>query len=112
MKRLMSPELDRTRPVWRRVAAAIESRIAEGEYPVGARVPSVVELSAEFGIAASTAQKALTHLKTEGSVPKPARGRGRESDPKHLASCTRTGQLRASAPLQRVPCGTQHGGSS
>ena len=64
----MSPELDRTRPVWRQVAAAIEARIADGEYPVGARVPSVVELSAEFGIAASTAQKALTHLKTEGLI--------------------------------------------
>ncbi|MEU6000198.1 hypothetical protein ABZ837_20525 [Streptomyces sp. NPDC047197] len=34
---------------------------------MGARVPSVVELASEFGIAASTAQKALTHLKTKGS---------------------------------------------
>jgi GntR family transcriptional regulator len=64
----MTPELDRTRPVWRQVAAAITSRIAEGEYPLGARVPSVVELSAEFGIATSTAQKALAHLKSEGLV--------------------------------------------
>ena len=60
----MSPELDRTRPVWRQVAAVIADRIADGSYPVGSRVPSVVELSTEFGIAASTAQKALTHLKT------------------------------------------------
>ncbi|WP_405525627.1 winged helix-turn-helix domain-containing protein [Streptomyces canus] len=64
----MSPELDRTRPVWRQVAAAITTRIADGEYPVGARVPSVVELSTEFGIATSTAQKALAHLKTEGFI--------------------------------------------
>ncbi|MFC9131066.1 GntR family transcriptional regulator [Streptomyces sp. NPDC057099] len=64
----MSPELDRTRPVWRQVAAAIADRITEGTYPVGSRVPSVVELSTEFGIAASTAQKALTHLKTEGLI--------------------------------------------
>ncbi|MDG9727645.1 MULTISPECIES: GntR family transcriptional regulator [unclassified Streptomyces] len=64
----MTPELDRTRPVWRQVAAAIEARIADGTYPVGARVPSVVELSAEFGIAASTAQKALAHLKVEGLI--------------------------------------------
>ncbi|MFC9682468.1 GntR family transcriptional regulator [Streptomyces sp. NPDC056948] len=64
----MSPELDRTRPVWRQVAAAIADRIAEGAYPVGSRVPSVVELSTEFGIAASTAQKALPHLKTEGLI--------------------------------------------
>ncbi|GGL90147.1 hypothetical protein GCM10010129_37510 [Streptomyces fumigatiscleroticus] len=64
----MSPELDRTRPVWRQVAAAIATRIADGQYPVDARVPSVVELSTEFGIAASTAQKALAHLKAEGLV--------------------------------------------
>jgi DNA-binding GntR family transcriptional regulator len=64
----VSSELDRTRPAWRQVAAAIEARIASGEYPVGARVPSVVELSNEFDIAASTAQKALAHLKAEGLV--------------------------------------------
>ncbi|WP_345591714.1 GntR family transcriptional regulator [Streptomyces marokkonensis] len=64
----MTPELDRTRPVWRQVAAAIEVRIADGTCPVGARVPSVVASAAEFGIAASTAQKALAHLKTEGLI--------------------------------------------
>jgi len=64
----MSPELDRTRPVWRQVAAIVADRIADGTYPVGSRVPSVVELSTEFGIAASTAQKALTHLKNEGLI--------------------------------------------
>jgi DNA-binding GntR family transcriptional regulator len=64
----MTHDLDRTRPVWRQVAAVITARIADGEYPVGARVPSVVELSAEFGIASSTAQKALAHLKAEGLI--------------------------------------------
>ncbi len=46
----------------------ITARIAEGAYPVAGKVPSVVELSTEFGIAASTAQKALTHLKAEGLI--------------------------------------------
>lgn len=64
----MSSDLDRTRPVWRQVSAAITARIADGTYPVGARVPSVVELASEFGIAASTAQKALAHLKAEGLI--------------------------------------------
>ncbi|MFC8176516.1 GntR family transcriptional regulator [Streptomyces sp. NPDC057325] len=64
----MSTDLDRTRPVWRQIVAVIEQRIADGTYPVGGRVPSVVELSAEFGVAASTAQKVLAHLKTEGRV--------------------------------------------
>ncbi|GGR38041.1 hypothetical protein GCM10010497_46200 [Streptomyces cinereoruber] len=64
----MSTDLDRTRPVWRQIVAVIEQRIADGTYPVDARVPSVVELSAEFGVAASTAQKVLAHLKAEGRV--------------------------------------------
>ena len=64
----MGKDLDRTRPIWRQVAAVITGRIADGTYPVGARVPSVVELSTEFGIAASTAQKALKHLKDEGLI--------------------------------------------
>jgi DNA-binding transcriptional regulator YhcF (GntR family) len=61
----VTPELDRTRPVWRQVAAAITSRIAGGEYALGARVPSVVELSAEFGIATSTAQKSEGLIRAE-----------------------------------------------
>ena len=46
----------------------LERRIADGTYPVGSRVPSVVELSTEFEVAASTAQKVLAHLKAEGLV--------------------------------------------
>jgi DNA-binding GntR family transcriptional regulator len=64
----MSADLDRTRPIWRQVAETIAARIADGTYPVGGRVPSVVELSTEFGIAASTAQKALAYLKAERLV--------------------------------------------
>jgi len=64
----MSRDLDRTRPIWRQVAARIADRIADGTYPVGGKVPSVVELSTEFGIAASAAQKALAHLKAEGLI--------------------------------------------
>ncbi|MFE9398696.1 GntR family transcriptional regulator [Streptomyces flavidovirens] len=64
----MSVDLDRSRPVWRQVAAVIVERIDDGTYPAGSKVPSVVELSAEFGVAASTAQKVLAHLKGEGRV--------------------------------------------
>jgi len=64
----MTHELDRNRPVWRQVAETIATRIADGEYEAGDRVPSVVELSAEFGIASSTAQKTLAHLKAEGLI--------------------------------------------
>ncbi|MEV8314055.1 GntR family transcriptional regulator [Streptomyces sp. NPDC059900] len=37
-------------------------------YRPGSREPGVVELSAEFGIAASTAQKAPAHLRDTGEV--------------------------------------------
>ncbi|CAO0830006.1 hypothetical protein SMICM17S_02476 [Streptomyces microflavus] len=42
--------------------------MADGTYPPGSRVPGIVELSAEFNIATSTAQKALAHLRTTGVV--------------------------------------------
>ncbi|MFF8829355.1 GntR family transcriptional regulator [Streptomyces sp. NPDC015131] len=64
----MSKDLDRTRALWRQIATVIEQRIEDGTYPVGSRVPSVVELSTEFGVAAATAQKVMAHLKREGAV--------------------------------------------
>ncbi|MEU0670387.1 winged helix-turn-helix domain-containing protein [Streptomyces lavendulocolor] len=64
----MSKDLDRTRAVWRQIAAVIVERIEDGTYPAGSRVPSVVELSAEFEVASSTAQKVMAHLKKEGVV--------------------------------------------
>ncbi len=65
---VVSVDLDRTRPIWKQIAAIITSRIEDGTYPAGARVPSVVDISTEFQVAASTAQKVLAHLKAEGLV--------------------------------------------
>lgn len=53
---------------WKQAAAAITARIDDGIYPAGSKVPSVVDISTEFGVAASTAQKVLAHLKAEGLV--------------------------------------------
>ncbi|MFF9779465.1 GntR family transcriptional regulator [Streptomyces sp. NPDC013978] len=50
------------------MAEVISKRIADGTYPQGGRVPGIVQLSAEFGIAASTAQKALADLRDNGQV--------------------------------------------
>lgn len=61
-------DLDRTRPIWRQVAAVVTERIADGTYPVGSKVPSVVELSAEFEIASSTVQKVFAALKADGLI--------------------------------------------
>ncbi|MBD0743627.1 GntR family transcriptional regulator [Streptomyces sp. CBMA152] len=64
----MSVDLDRTRPIWRQIAAIIAGRINDGTYPVGSKVPSVVEISTEFEVASSTVQKVMAHLKAEGFV--------------------------------------------
>ncbi|MFF3326247.1 GntR family transcriptional regulator [Streptomyces sp. NPDC002889] len=53
-------------PRWRQVVEVLRERIADGTYPPRSRVPSVVQLTEEFGIAAATAQKALRALRAEG----------------------------------------------
>ncbi|WP_352230191.1 GntR family transcriptional regulator [Streptomyces sp. NBRC 14336] len=42
-------------PRWRQVAEVIRQRIADGTYPPRSRVPSVMQLVDEFGIAQATA---------------------------------------------------------
>jgi GntR family transcriptional regulator len=53
-------------PRWVQVADVLKARIMDGTYPAGTRVPSVVQLTGEFGIASATAQKALRALRDEG----------------------------------------------
>ncbi|MFH9245753.1 GntR family transcriptional regulator [Streptomyces lydicus] len=56
------------RPRWRQVADVIRTRIADGSYPRGTRVPSVVEMLEEFGIATTTGQKVHRGLRAEGLI--------------------------------------------
>jgi DNA-binding GntR family transcriptional regulator len=53
-------------PRWRQVRDVIAQRIAAGVYPPGSRVPSVIQLQAEFGIATSTGQKVMKALRADG----------------------------------------------
>lgn len=55
-------------PRWRQVHAVIVERIRGGEYEPGRRVPSVVALTEEFGIANITAQKVMRALREGGYV--------------------------------------------
>jgi GntR family transcriptional regulator len=48
------------------VYAIIRGRIEDGTYAPGARVPSVVELLEEFGIATGTGQKVHRQLRADG----------------------------------------------
>ncbi|MFI6486853.1 GntR family transcriptional regulator [Streptomyces sp. NPDC050564] len=53
-------------PRWRQVAEVLRRRIEDGTYPPRTRVPSVIQITAEFGIAAATAQKVLQGLRKDG----------------------------------------------
>ena len=55
-------------PRWRQVADVIRARIADGTYPAKSRVPSVVQIQGEFGIAGATAQKVHRALREEGLI--------------------------------------------
>jgi GntR family transcriptional regulator len=55
-------------PRWRQVAEVIRGRIDDWTYPPRARVPSVMQIIAEFGIATATAQKVLLNLRKEGLI--------------------------------------------
>ncbi|MFM9641529.1 GntR family transcriptional regulator [Streptomyces turgidiscabies] len=53
-------------PRWRRVYETLRTRVESGEYPPDSRVPSIVQVAEEFGVAQVTAQKALAGLRAEG----------------------------------------------
>ena len=63
-------ELDDTTgvPRYLQVAAILERGIRTGEYRKGQRVPSVVELSQQYGIAKTTASRAHAYLAQRGLV--------------------------------------------
>lgn len=55
-------------PRWRQVYEVIRQRIADGTYPPRTRVPSVVQLQQEFGIAGATSQKVNRALREAGLI--------------------------------------------
>ncbi len=60
---------------YRQVAAILRERIEAGQYRPGARLPSINDLVQEFGVARTTAGKALRLLVTEGLAElSPGRG--------------------------------------
>ena len=55
-------------PPFLRIAAALRDRIADGDLPAGARLPSVRDLVRRHGVAIATATKAVETLRREGLV--------------------------------------------
>lgn len=54
--------------MWPQVADELRRRIESGTYASGERFPAVVDLAAEFDVAASTVQKAVAALRAEGKL--------------------------------------------
>jgi len=53
-------------PPYQQVAAFLRARIESGDLPPGRRLPSIVDLVGTYGIARTTAAKALRVLVDEG----------------------------------------------
>jgi len=62
--------IDREGPVppYRQIAEILRERIDSGAIPAGRRIPSLVELEAEFEVARDTLRKAVQVLKDAGLV--------------------------------------------
>lgn len=65
---IMSIDREGPVPPYRQIADQLRARITDGTIPVGRRIPSLVELEAEFGVARDTLRKAVKVLKDEGLV--------------------------------------------
>lgn len=61
---------------YKAIADALRTRIANGDFPPGAALPSESELCAEFHVARNTLRRALDQLSAEGLIAAlPGRGR-------------------------------------
>jgi DNA-binding GntR family transcriptional regulator len=69
------PELERPEPPYLQIARRIRDQITSGQLADGDPVPSARQICADFGVAMSTATKALNQLKTEG-LTRATRGLG------------------------------------
>jgi DNA-binding GntR family transcriptional regulator len=57
-----------SQPIYQQIASRLRSAIAEGKYPVGARLPTELELCEQFGISRFTARGAVRLLVAAGLV--------------------------------------------
>ena len=57
-----------SQPIYQQIAARLRAAIADGTYPVGARLPTELELCEQFGISRFTARGAVRLLLTAGLV--------------------------------------------
>ena len=71
----MEIDYDAPEPPHRQIAAWVRARIVSGELQPGRKIPSEQDIVGEFGVARTTARRAVALLRTEGWVTTTA-GRG------------------------------------
>jgi DNA-binding GntR family transcriptional regulator len=59
---------DAGQPLYRRIASSLQGSIASGQYPVGAVLPTEIEISQSFGVCRQTVRDALRILSESGVV--------------------------------------------
>ena len=64
----MAWNLDSDRPIYLQLVEQIQMQIVSGQYPPGAKLPSVRELAAVAAVNPNTLQKAFTELERSGLV--------------------------------------------
>ncbi|XCB29346.1 GntR family transcriptional regulator [Arcanobacterium hippocoleae] len=69
-------DFNKNAPIWRQLRNLFAISIANGVWMLGAQIPSVRELAAEYGVNPNTIQKALSELEAEGCL-ETRRGLGR-----------------------------------
>src|SRR5882757_1856478 len=67
MRHRLNPEADRI-ALYVRLTSVLRSRIANGEWKVGQRIPSIEALCKEYDVARNTVRQALELLKSEGLI--------------------------------------------
>ena len=64
----MAWNLDSDRPIYLQLVERLQLQIVSGQYPKGAKLPSVRELAAEAAVNPNTLQKAFAELERSGLV--------------------------------------------
>ena len=70
----MSWDIDVSEKLYQRLANEIFFRILRGEYALGAKLPSYIEIAKEAGSSPETVRKAIRELQQQGVVEKMRRG--------------------------------------
>lgn len=71
----MNTTLERTRPLYRQLGVQIESKILNGDWPAGHRLPTTQEIATMFGVTIMTAQQGAAFLASQGLIERiPGRG--------------------------------------